>query len=72
MTGPTAEHLWETIAGRGQFKTLVTNLWSSLAGRNRLKSHIVHCQWRACKGQKIPSLTAAIDAHESIVVGCIS
>ncbi|KAK2966292.1 hypothetical protein RJ640_018103 [Escallonia rubra] len=42
--GASAEHLWETIAGKGQFKTLVTNLWSSLAGRNRLKSHIVHCQ----------------------------
>lgn len=42
--GASAEHLWETIAGRGQFRTLVTNLWSSLAGRNRLKSHIVHCQ----------------------------
>jgi hypothetical protein len=42
--GPTAEHLWETIAGKGQFKTLVTNILSSLAGRNRLKSHIVHCQ----------------------------
>lgn len=39
-----AEHLWETLAGKGQFKTLVSNLWSSLAGRNRLKSHIVHCQ----------------------------
>ncbi|KAK6941635.1 Kelch repeat type 1 [Dillenia turbinata] len=40
----TAEHLWETIAGKGQFRTLVTNFWSSLAGRNRLKSHIVHSQ----------------------------
>ncbi|XP_020521977.1 F-box/kelch-repeat protein At1g55270 isoform X2 [Amborella trichopoda] len=36
--------LWETIAGKGHFKTFVTNLWSSIAGRNRLKSHIVHCQ----------------------------
>lgn len=36
--------LWETIAGKGQFKTFVTNLWSNIAGRNRLKSHIVHCQ----------------------------
>ncbi|KAE7998855.1 hypothetical protein FH972_003354 [Carpinus fangiana] len=44
VRGPTAEHLWETIAGKGQFKTLVTNLLSSLAGRSRLKSHIVHCQ----------------------------
>ncbi|CAN6540832.1 unnamed protein product [Malus baccata var. baccata] len=40
----SAEYLWETIAGKGQFRTLVTNLWSNLAGRNRLKSHIVHCQ----------------------------
>ncbi|GAA0185342.1 hypothetical protein LIER_32630 [Lithospermum erythrorhizon] len=39
-----AEHLWETLAGKGQFKTMVTNLLSNLAGRNRLKSHIVHCQ----------------------------
>lgn len=44
LKGSSAEQLWETIAGKGQFKTLVTNLWSSLAGRNRLKSHIVHCQ----------------------------
>ncbi|KAE8658260.1 F-box/kelch-repeat protein [Hibiscus syriacus] len=44
MRGATAEHLWETIAGKGQFKNLFTNLWSSLASRNRLKSHIVHCQ----------------------------
>eukprot|EP00262_Sarcandra_glabra_P019095 TRINITY_DN7087_c0_g5_i1.p1 TRINITY_DN7087_c0_g5~~TRINITY_DN7087_c0_g5_i1.p1 ORF type:complete len:426 (+),score=31.87 TRINITY_DN7087_c0_g5_i1:497-1774(+) len=40
----SADLLWETIAGKGQFKTFVTNLWSSLAGRYRLKSHIVHCQ----------------------------
>ncbi|KAL5152756.1 F-box/kelch-repeat protein [Glycine soja] len=44
LKGSSPEQLWETIAGKGQFKTLVTNLWSSLAGRNRLKSHIVHCQ----------------------------
>ncbi|TXG69677.1 hypothetical protein EZV62_004612 [Acer yangbiense] len=44
LRGASAEHLWETISGKGQFKTLVTNLWSSIAGRNRLKSHIVHCQ----------------------------
>ncbi|EFJ28400.1 hypothetical protein SELMODRAFT_411144 [Selaginella moellendorffii] len=36
--------LWDTIAGKGLFKTFVTNLWSNIAGRNRLKSHIVHCQ----------------------------
>lgn len=42
--GPAAEHLWETISGRGQLKMMFTNLFSSLAGRNRLKSHIVHCQ----------------------------
>ncbi|KAK6945087.1 Kelch repeat type 1 [Dillenia turbinata] len=28
----TAEHLWETMARKGQFRTLVTNFWSSLAG----------------------------------------
>eukprot|EP00268_Persea_americana_P013453 TRINITY_DN1590_c0_g2_i2.p2 TRINITY_DN1590_c0_g2~~TRINITY_DN1590_c0_g2_i2.p2 ORF type:complete len:134 (-),score=26.79 TRINITY_DN1590_c0_g2_i2:954-1355(-) len=39
-----ADHLWETLAGKGQFKNLATNLWSSLAGWNRLKSHIAHCQ----------------------------
>ncbi|XP_047321504.1 F-box/kelch-repeat protein At1g55270-like [Impatiens glandulifera] len=39
-----AEHLWETIAGKGQFKTLMTNILSSLAGRNRVKNHILHCQ----------------------------
>ncbi|XP_042498577.1 F-box/kelch-repeat protein At1g55270-like isoform X2 [Macadamia integrifolia] len=38
------DQLWETIAGKGQFKNMITNLWSSLAGRNRLKSHILHCQ----------------------------
>lgn len=37
-------HLWENIAGKGHFRTLVTNLWSSIAGRSSLKSHIVHCQ----------------------------
>lgn len=36
--------LWENIAGKGHFRTLVTNLWSSIAGRSGLKSHIVHCQ----------------------------
>eukprot|EP00268_Persea_americana_P013455 TRINITY_DN1590_c0_g2_i4.p1 TRINITY_DN1590_c0_g2~~TRINITY_DN1590_c0_g2_i4.p1 ORF type:complete len:244 (-),score=35.18 TRINITY_DN1590_c0_g2_i4:150-881(-) len=39
-----ADQLWETLAGKGQFKNLATNLWSSLAGWNRLKSHIAHCQ----------------------------
>eukprot|EP00262_Sarcandra_glabra_P012958 TRINITY_DN3458_c0_g1_i1.p1 TRINITY_DN3458_c0_g1~~TRINITY_DN3458_c0_g1_i1.p1 ORF type:complete len:437 (-),score=51.59 TRINITY_DN3458_c0_g1_i1:626-1936(-) len=37
-------HIWETVAGKGHFKTMVTNLWSSIAGRGGLKSHIVHCQ----------------------------
>lgn len=37
-------HLWENIAGKGHFRTLVSNLWSSIAGRTGLKSHIVHCQ----------------------------
>ncbi|XP_022870025.1 F-box/kelch-repeat protein At1g55270-like [Olea europaea var. sylvestris] len=40
----TDEHLWETIAGKGHFKTLMTNFLSNLPGRNRFKSHIVHCQ----------------------------
>ncbi|KAL5982885.1 hypothetical protein ACLOJK_016964 [Asimina triloba] len=42
--GVDHHHLWENIAGKGQFKSFVSNLWSSLAGGNRLKSHIVHCQ----------------------------
>ncbi|GMH18955.1 hypothetical protein Nepgr_020796 [Nepenthes gracilis] len=42
--GPRAEHLWETITGKGQFKTMMSNIWSSIAGRNRLKGHILHCQ----------------------------
>ncbi|KAI3434220.1 F-box domain-containing protein [Psidium guajava] len=40
----TNPHLWENIATKGHFRTLVTNLWSSIAGRSGLKSHIVHCQ----------------------------
>ncbi|RWR73322.1 F-box/kelch-repeat-like protein [Cinnamomum micranthum f. kanehirae] len=40
----SADELWETIGGKGQGKSFVTNLLSSLSGRNRLKSHIVHCQ----------------------------
>uniref|UniRef100_A0A1D1XIU3 F-box/kelch-repeat protein At1g55270 n=1 Tax=Anthurium amnicola TaxID=1678845 RepID=A0A1D1XIU3_9ARAE len=39
-----SSHVWETIAGKGQLRTFVTNLWSSIAGRSALKSHIVHCQ----------------------------
>ncbi|CAA7403172.1 unnamed protein product [Spirodela intermedia] len=41
---PEGEPCWETIAGKGQLKTFMTNLWSNIAGRRRLKSHIVHCQ----------------------------
>ncbi|CAB4312519.1 unnamed protein product [Prunus armeniaca] len=37
-------HLWENIAGKGHFRTLVSNLWSTIAARTGLKSHIVHCQ----------------------------
>lgn len=33
-SGENAKHLWESLAGKGQFKTVVTNLWSGLAGRN--------------------------------------
>ncbi|KAF6154222.1 hypothetical protein GIB67_001118 [Kingdonia uniflora] len=43
--GGVVAQLWETIAGKGQFRTFVTNLWSSFAGRDRLKkTHILHCQ----------------------------
>ncbi|KAL5717069.1 hypothetical protein ACHQM5_010143 [Ranunculus cassubicifolius] len=38
------QQLWETIAGKGQFKNFVANLLSSFAGRSRLRSHILHCQ----------------------------
>ncbi|XP_072959782.1 F-box/kelch-repeat protein At1g55270-like [Typha angustifolia] len=43
-SGGSSSQCWETISGKGQLKTFVTNLWSNIAGRNRLKSHIVHCQ----------------------------
>lgn len=35
--------VWETIAGKGQVKTFVTNLWSNISGRNRLRHHIIQC-----------------------------
>lgn len=38
------EQLWETIAGKGHFKSVVSNFLSNISGRNRHKSHIVHCQ----------------------------
>ncbi|XP_042459304.1 F-box/kelch-repeat protein At1g55270-like [Zingiber officinale] len=38
------EERWETIAGKGQIKTFVTNLLSTIAGRSGGKTHIVHCQ----------------------------
>eukprot|EP00249_Psilotum_nudum_P001762 c14424_g1_i1 orf=595-1896(+) len=37
------DQLWETIAGRGQFKSFVSDLWSKFARSSR-KSRIVHCQ----------------------------
>ncbi|XXG47798.1 hypothetical protein AAC387_Pa02g2378 [Persea americana] len=40
----SADELWETVGGKGQVKSFVTNLLSSLSGRNRLKSHVFHCQ----------------------------
>ncbi|RZC92047.1 hypothetical protein C5167_027936 [Papaver somniferum] len=40
----TSDHLWETIAGKGQFKTFITNIWSSFSSRNRIKVHLLHCQ----------------------------
>ncbi|KAL8152569.1 hypothetical protein V2J09_010329 [Rumex salicifolius] len=43
--GSTSEHLWETISGKGQLMTMVTNLWSRISGGSRLKSHIIHCQY---------------------------
>ncbi|CAA6667287.1 unnamed protein product [Spirodela intermedia] len=36
--------VWETVAGKGQLRTFVTNLWSTIAGRGAMRSHIVHCQ----------------------------
>lgn len=36
--------LWETIAGKGHFKSVVSTLWANISGRNRFKSHIVHSQ----------------------------
>lgn len=38
------QHLWETISGKGHFKTLVTNFLSNFASRGRIKNRIVHCQ----------------------------
>lgn len=37
------EQLWETIAGRGQLKSFVSDLWSKFSRMGK-KSHIVHCQ----------------------------
>ncbi|KAH7351889.1 hypothetical protein KP509_19G019100 [Ceratopteris richardii] len=37
------EQLWETISGRGQLKSFVSDLWSKFY-RNGKKSQIVHCQ----------------------------
>ncbi|KAI3888255.1 hypothetical protein MKW92_010123 [Papaver armeniacum] len=39
-----SDHSWETIAGKEQFKTFITNIWSSFASRNRIKVHLLHCQ----------------------------
>ncbi|KAL8480285.1 hypothetical protein ACS0TY_026996 [Phlomoides rotata] len=38
------EHLWETISGKGNFKTLVTNFLSNFASTSRIKNRIAHCQ----------------------------
>lgn len=40
----SSTQLWETIGGRGHFKSVVSNLWSNISGRNKHTSHIVHCQ----------------------------
>lgn len=37
------DQLWETIAGKGQLKSFVSDLWSKFARMGK-KSHIVHCQ----------------------------
>lgn len=39
----TGNQLWETVAGKGQIKSFVTNLLSNIAGRGRAKNHIIHC-----------------------------
>ncbi|XP_078442483.1 galactose oxidase/kelch repeat superfamily protein isoform X2 [Wolffia australiana] len=39
-----SDRIWETVAGKGQLRTFVTNLLSSIAGRSTSRSHIVHCQ----------------------------
>jgi hypothetical protein len=36
-------YMWETIAGRGQLKSFVSDLWSKFS-RIGKKSHILHCQ----------------------------
>ncbi|CAD5194312.1 unnamed protein product [Musa acuminata subsp. malaccensis] len=40
----SGDQRWETIAGKGQLKTFVTNLLSNIAGRRSNRSYIVHCQ----------------------------
>ncbi|KAI4983748.1 hypothetical protein ZWY2020_025614 [Hordeum vulgare] len=35
---------WETLAGKGQIKSFVTNLLASIAGRSRAKNRVLHCQ----------------------------
>ena len=43
-------HLWEHIAGKGHFRTLVTNLWSSIAGRNSLRTRSKpNLTWEPCQ-----------------------
>ncbi|THU45415.1 hypothetical protein C4D60_Mb02t17690 [Musa balbisiana] len=40
----SGDQRWETIAGKGQLKTFVTNLLSNIVGRSSNRSYIVHCQ----------------------------
>ncbi|VAI57005.1 unnamed protein product [Triticum turgidum subsp. durum] len=35
---------WETLVGKGQIKSFVTNLLASIAGRGRAKNRVLHCQ----------------------------
>uniref|UniRef100_A0ACD5YQ07 Uncharacterized protein n=1 Tax=Avena sativa TaxID=4498 RepID=A0ACD5YQ07_AVESA len=39
-----ASQRWQTIGGKGQIKSFLTNLVSSVAGRGRAKNRILHCQ----------------------------
>ncbi|KAG8070367.1 hypothetical protein GUJ93_ZPchr0006g44437 [Zizania palustris] len=44
VTAGAGSPRWETVAGKGQIKTFVTNLLSTIAGRGRTKNRVLHCQ----------------------------